>query len=97
MSLPFPLLITQLCKLVRVSFVEAAGVRITSASSNNIQRMMVDYLRDDPARKKPPPADTNLIVDQTTLAPDILLPTPTVEPSGITSPSVFTFVVLFFS
>jgi len=52
-SHPFLVLITQLCEDGRVPFVEKTDVRITSASSSDIQRIRGYYLWDDAALKKP--------------------------------------------
>lgn len=46
-SLPFSVLITKLCETSRVPFRERTDVSITPASSNDIQKIKVYYLRDD--------------------------------------------------
>uniref|UniRef100_M1DRZ1 Integrase core domain containing protein n=1 Tax=Solanum tuberosum TaxID=4113 RepID=M1DRZ1_SOLTU len=67
---------------------ERTDVQVTPISSNDIQKIKVDYLRDDVARRKTPPLDTTLVVDPTTLKINVAHPAPSVEPSGTIPPSV---------
>uniref|UniRef100_M1DEY7 Integrase core domain containing protein n=1 Tax=Solanum tuberosum TaxID=4113 RepID=M1DEY7_SOLTU len=84
-SLPFPILITQLCEDARVPFWERTDVWITPTHSNDIRRTEADYLRDDAAWRKPPPSDTTPMVYPTTLKTNVA---PSVEPSCTTQPSI---------
>ncbi|KAK4726922.1 hypothetical protein R3W88_031839 [Solanum pinnatisectum] len=77
-SLPFLVLITELCERVEVPFRGKIDVRITPSASSDIQKIHVDYLWDDVAQKKPPPTDmmsvvypTTLVIETRTLSPSL--------------------------
>lgn len=56
-SLPFTLLIIQLCERVGVPFWTSTNVRITPASFSDDRWIEAECLIDDVARRKPPPPD----------------------------------------
>uniref|UniRef100_M1DNC5 Polyprotein protein n=1 Tax=Solanum tuberosum TaxID=4113 RepID=M1DNC5_SOLTU len=78
-SLPFPVLITQICEKAGVPLQRKTNVWVIPASSNDIQWIETYYLQNDVARKKPPPSDTMPVVDHATLAPEATPSTSTVK------------------
>uniref|UniRef100_M1DG75 Putative plant transposon protein domain-containing protein n=1 Tax=Solanum tuberosum TaxID=4113 RepID=M1DG75_SOLTU len=79
-SLPFPVLINDMCRWARVSFVAKTDVEITPTSSTDIQRIEAEYIKDGSERRSATPMDTSLDIDVETIKTDTTLPTPTDEP-----------------
>ncbi|KAK4716312.1 hypothetical protein R3W88_014650 [Solanum pinnatisectum] len=86
-SIPFQLPNTLLCDRAIDHFRGKTDVRITSASSSDIQKIEVEYLRDNVVRRKMPPPNLTPIVDPTTLAAVASTHTLYVEQAGISIPS----------
>jgi len=86
-SLPFSMLIAKLCERAGVPFQGETNVKITLVSSSDVQRIEVEYLRDDAAWKKSLPPDSTLVVSPATLAPETSTHAPFVEQAGISTPS----------
>ncbi|KAK6777599.1 hypothetical protein RDI58_024317 [Solanum bulbocastanum] len=72
-----------MCEVVKVHFRERTNVRITLALSSDIQRIKVDYLRDDVTRRKLPQLDTTSLVDPIGLEDNVSQPAPSMGPSNI--------------
>uniref|UniRef100_M1DSX2 Integrase core domain containing protein n=1 Tax=Solanum tuberosum TaxID=4113 RepID=M1DSX2_SOLTU len=82
-SLPFPVLITELCKRTQVPFRASIDVRITPASSSDIRRIEVAFLWDDAARRNLPQPNTTFVVDPTTFKAEPSTHAPSVDQVGI--------------
>jgi len=63
-----------------VPYQKSTDVRVTPFSSNDIQRINSDYLRDSMAKRKLPLLDTTVVVDPTTLDSDAAHPAPSTKP-----------------
>uniref|UniRef100_M1DZ79 Putative plant transposon protein domain-containing protein n=1 Tax=Solanum tuberosum TaxID=4113 RepID=M1DZ79_SOLTU len=77
-SLPFLVLITQLCEKVGVPFRAKIDVMIMLVSSSDIRRIETGFLRDNAAWKKPLLPDSTQLVDPATLTLGTNTPAPSV-------------------
>ncbi|WMV37368.1 hypothetical protein MTR67_030753 [Solanum verrucosum] len=87
-SLPFPVLIIELCRRARVPFVAKADMEVTLTFSNDIERIKAGYTRDEAKWRRTTSVDTSLVVDLETLETNVTPSAQTGRPSG--TPSSFT-------
>uniref|UniRef100_M1DAJ7 Putative plant transposon protein domain-containing protein n=1 Tax=Solanum tuberosum TaxID=4113 RepID=M1DAJ7_SOLTU len=85
--LPFPFLVTELCRHAGVPRDPASDIEVTPSSSIYIRRIEAEFTREEDDRKLAAPANNSPEVNIDLLSAETPSSTPASEPSGILAPS----------
>ncbi|XP_015168623.1 uncharacterized protein [Solanum tuberosum] len=86
-SLPFPILITELCQSAGVPREPSSDIEVTPFFSTDIRSIEAEFTRDKDDRRRANPTDTSPEVNVDSFSAATPSSTPTSEPSGIPAPA----------